>query len=123
MSIEGVRLNTRLDARLLEMAADGTGYGGAVVLFIAGGEASRKNLDERSKIVAAMVHWRLETLGGNIEPLAQRCMSFDVFGKSITKAPRAIDRLRANVQSSCRETSGSWDSVAPRSGYDGPDWR
>jgi hypothetical protein len=122
MSLEGVRINTRLDARILETASDGTGYGGGIVLFIAGSDASRRNLDERSKIVAAMVHWSLEAIGGNIEPLPRLCMSFDVFGKTITKAPKAIDRLRANVQSSCREAAGSWDGVAPPSGYDGPDW-
>lgn len=123
MSVEGVRINSRLDARVLETADDGSAYGGGIVLFIAGGDTARKNIEERCKIVAALVHWNLQTIGGNIEPLPRLCLSFDVFGKTATKAPKAIDRLRSNIESSCREVAGSWDSVAPPSGYDGPDWR
>lgn len=123
MELEGVRMNTHLDARLTEIGDDGAGYAGGVVSFLAGGDASRRNLEERSKIVAAVVHWSLEKSGGNFEPLPRLCMSFDVFGGTLTKAPTAIDRLRANMRSSCREAASNWDSVEPPSGYDGPDWR
>ena len=123
MQLEGVRINVRLDARALETAADGAAFCGGVVLFLASGEASRRNLDERSKIVAALVHWCLESVGGNVEPMPRLCISLDVFGGSATKAPTAIERLRQNVRSSCREAAGSWAAVAPPTGYDGPDWR
>ena len=123
MNLDGVRINTRLDARLLETDEDGAAFGGGVVLFTASTDASRSRIDERSKVVAAMVHWSLEEAGGNIEPLAKLCLSFDVFGMKITKAPKAIDRLRSNIGSSCREVASSWDGVAPPRSYDGPDWQ
>lgn len=123
MNVGGVRLNTRLDARLLALDDDGQAFGGGLVLFLAGGAQSRKNIEDRLKTVAALVHWTLETLESNIEALPKLCMSFDVFGQTLTKAPTAIDRLRANVQSSCREAANTWPGVEPPSGYDGPDWR
>lgn len=123
MAIDGVRLNTRLDAGLLEVGPDGEGYTGGLIMFLAGGDAGRKNVDERAKIAAALVHWNLQEMGGNFEPLPRLCLSFDVFGGAITKAPTAIDRLRANVRSSCREAASNWDSVEPPPSYDGPDWR
>lgn len=123
MTLDGVRVNARLDARLIETQDDGTAFGGGAVLFLAGAEPSRKNLAERSKLVAGIAHWNLENVGGNIEPLHRLCLSFDVFGHAITKAPEAIDRLRENVRSSCREAARNWDSVPPPEGYDGPDWR
>lgn len=123
MNLGGVRLNTRLDARILESTDDGSGFGGGVVMYLAAGEQSRKNVDDRCKTVAALVHWSLQSNGGNIEPLAKLCMCFDVFGQAITKAPKATDRLRANIEASCREAAGTWASVAPPNGYDGPDWK
>lgn len=123
MPIEGVRINVRLDARVIQTADDGSANSGGLALFVASGEASRKNLADRCKIVAAMIHWTLEHIGGNIEPLPKLCISFDVFGRTATKAPTSIDRLRANVHSSCREAARAWPDVEPPAGYDGPDWR
>lgn len=123
MPIEGVRLNVRLDARLLQTVEDGAANSGGLVLFVASGDASRKNLADRCKIVAASIHWCLEQIGGNVEPLPKLCISFDVFGKTVTRAPTATERLRTNIHSSCREAARAWPDVAPPSGYDGPDWR
>lgn len=123
MILEGVRVNTRLDAGIIETRDDGAAYSGGVVLFLASGGGSRKKVDERTKTVAAMVHWNLQEIGGNIEPIPRLCMSFDVFGGEVTKAPSAIDKLRANVRSSCKEAASNWAKVEPPPSYDGPDWR
>lgn len=122
MTLAGVRISTRLDCRLIETQEDETAVGGGVVLFVANADASRKLIEERSKIVAAMVHWNLQHVGGNIEPVERLCLSFDIFGSAVTKAPKAIERLRANVESSCREAASAWAAVAPPPSYDGPNW-
>lgn len=122
MNMEGVRINTRLDARLIEDQEDGTAYGGGLILFLASADGSRKNVDHRSKVVAALIHWSLQEAVGNIEPLERLCLSFDVFGSVLTKAPTSIDRLRSNIRSSCREAARAWPTVPPPPGYDGPDW-
>ena len=123
MSLEGVRVNTRLDVGVIETDEDGSAYSGGVVLFMANGGSARKNVAERAKTVAAMVHWNLQEVGGNIEPLPRLCLSLDVFGGELTKAPSAIDRLRANMKSSCKEAASNWTQVEPPPSYDGPDWR
>lgn len=123
MNVSGVRVNTRLDASVNEIDKAGARYSGGLILMLAGGEAGRKNFDERAKTAAALVHWSLEQLGGNIEPLAKLCLAVDVFGGSVTKAPTAIDRLRANVRSACGEAASNWPKIEPPPSYDGPDWR
>lgn len=123
LHLEGVRINTRLDAGLIEEATDGSAYGGGCVLFTANTDATRKHIEERRKTVAALVMWSLEEAGGNIEPLPRLCLSLDVFGESIVKAPTSVERLRANTRQSCVEVAGAWDRVSSPSGYDGPDWR
>lgn len=123
MMLEGVRVNSRLDVTVTETDREGVTSSGGCVMFIASTDNSRKNIEDRRKVVAATIHWTLESAGGNIEPLARLCMSFDVFGSVITKAPTAIDRLRQNIRSSCQEAAGRWDDVAPPAGYDGPNWR
>lgn len=123
MTLERVRVNARLDASVMETDKEENSHAGGCVIFAAAGDQSRKNLAERLKAVTALVHWELEHAGGNITPLPRLCMSFDVFGSTLTKAPTAIDRLRNNIRSSCQEAAGRWDNVAPPAGYDGPDWR
>jgi hypothetical protein len=120
MKLEGVSVNVRLDPPIIERNGDGT-FGGGCVLFLASTPDARKNIEERRKCVAAVAHWALE--GGNLEPLPRLCMSFDVFGKEIVRAPTAISRLRKTMTDSCREVYAKWDAIEPPSGYDGPDWR
>lgn len=121
-TVAGVQINVRLDASIIEIGDDGQAFTGGCVLFFASGEQSRKDLEDRLKTTAAIIHWTLESIGGNIEPLDRLCIAFDVFGQQIVKAPKGFDRLRANLVTSCREAASSWDSVAPPEGYDGPDW-
>jgi hypothetical protein len=35
---------------------------------------------------------------------------------------KVVERLRANIRSSCREAASCWDRIEPPEGYDGPDW-
>ena len=121
MKLEGVRVHARLDVTLSETAKDGVTYSGGCVLFLANTDAARRNIEARRNSVAALVHWSLE--GGNIEPLPRLCMSFDVFGETVIKAPQATDRLRRYVESSCAEAAARWDRVAPPADYDGPNWK
>lgn len=121
MTLEGVRLNTRLDVSLIETDDEDVTYSGGCVLFIANTDAARRNIEARRKSVAALVNWSLE--GGNIEPLPRLCMSFDVFGEVIVKAPTAIDRFRGYVASACSEAAARWPRVGPPEDYDGPDWQ
>jgi hypothetical protein len=123
MPLEGVRINARMDLTLTETTTAGVTYSGGVVMLIAGTDAARKKIDDRRKTVAALLFWGLQNLGGNFEPLEKLCLSFDVFGVVATPAPKAIERLRANIAVSCREAASTWDGVAPPPGYDGPDWR
>lgn len=121
--LERVRLNVRMDVTLSEEDNTGTTHIGGCVMILAAGGQARKNIQERSKAVAALIHWGLQVTNDNVEPLERLCMSFDVFGAKITKAPKAIDRLRANMTTACKEAAASWDGVEPPKGYDGPNWR
>lgn len=122
MKLEGVHVSIRLDARVMETQDDGATYAGGCILFLAGSADARKRIEDRRKYVAATIHWGLEG-SGQMEPLPRLCMSFDVFGKAMEKAPASYDRLRKNMQHSCAEVARAWDGVEPPSGYDGPDWK
>jgi len=122
VKIGGMPVNTRLEPPLTEPAPDGTTYAGGCVQFLASTPDSRKNIEDRRKYVAAIVHWALEQTSTNIEPLPRLCMSFDAFGREITKAPMSHERLRRAMTSSCQEAVEKWDRIAPPAGYDGPDW-
>ena len=121
MKLDGMRINTRLDVSVNDTARDGTVYSGGCILFLANTDAARRNIESRRSSVAALVHWCLE--GGNIEPLPRLCLSFDVFGEAVARAPQAIDRLRNSIESSCAEAVARWDRVQPPADYDGPNWR
>ena len=120
---EGVSINVRLDALVTYTDDEDVTYSGGCVLFLARTDTVRSNVEERRKSVAAMVHWSLEIADENIEVLPRLCMSFDVFGQTIVKAPRATNRLRSQIRSACNEAAARWDHVTPPSGYDGPHWR
>jgi hypothetical protein len=121
LKLAGVHINVRLDAHVIETGAGEQSNSGGCILFLASGEASRKRIEDRRKYVAATVHWALET--GQMEPLPKLCMSYDVFGGVIEKAPTSFERLRNSMRHSCDEVANRWDKVEPPGGYDGPDWR
>ena len=123
MKLGGVRINCRLDVSVSETGGDDVTYSGGCVLFVANTDSSRKNLEDRSKSVATMIQWELESSNPNIEPLPRLCISFDIFGQKITKAPNTSTRLRSQMRSSCEEAAGRWNTVEPPGGYDGPPWR
>lgn len=118
---EQVAINARLDCQIFKTLGDETVTGG-VILFYANTLESQKNIDERRRQVASLVHWALEE-NGQMEPQPSLCMSFGIFGASAVKSPDAKDRFRDAVDQSCREAALKWDSIEPPSGYDGPDWR
>ncbi len=122
MIIETVRINTRLDVTITDTDRAGATRSDGCVFMFANTTATRKWIEDRRKIVAAVVHWSLQKAGGNFEPIERLCLSFDIFGETITTAPTSFDRLRANIGSSCREAAAQWDGVAPPAGYDGPAW-
>jgi len=122
MKVEGVAVNVRLDPPMIERAPDDQTYGGGCVIFLANSPEARKNIDDRRKYVAAIAHWALSSGSANLEPLPRLCVSFDVFGKEITRAPTAFSRLRKSMSDSCREAAAKWDAIEPPAGYDGPDW-
>jgi len=121
MRLENVNVHITLDAGLMETTRKGETHSGGCILFMSASADARKNIDDRRKHVAALVHWGLE--GGQMEPLSKLCMSFDVFGTKLEKAPTSFTRLRAEMRDSCREVAARWDEVEPPNGYDGPDWR
>ena len=121
--LEGVLINVRLDVSVTHTDDEEVTYSGGCVLFVARTGAARRDIDERLKAVAAMIHWSLEIADANIEVLPRLCMSFDVFDQKIIKAPTATDRLRSQIRSACNEAASRWDSVIPPPDYDGPDWR
>lgn len=122
MRVEGVLVNVRLNASIFQDIGGET-YSGGCVLFMSGSEGARKNIETRCKTVAGAIHWALEGASKNIEPLPRLCISFDVFGNSITRATENYARLRHNITESCGEAFRTWDTVEPPSNYDGPDWR
>lgn len=121
MRINDVRLNTRLDASISHTDRDDVLRSGGCVLFLASTDPARKNIEARRRSVAAMIYWSLE--GGNIDPLPRLCLSFDVFGETVVRAPEATDRLRGQISSACREAATQWSRIEPPADYDGPDWR
>ena len=120
--VADVSINVRLDPPISEHAADGRVFSGGCVMLLASSPEGRKDIQERQKHVAAVTHWALESTATNTEPLARLCVSFDVFGSVVVKAPAANDRLRKKVAAACREVFDSWARVEPPAGYDGPDW-
>ena len=123
INIEGVNINVRLDASVVHVDRNGITNFGGCVLFVARTGTARRNIEDRRKAIAAMVHWSLEASDSNIEVLPRLCMSFDVFGCNLTKAPTAAGRLRSQIRSSCNEAAARWGRVTPPSDYDGLDWR
>jgi hypothetical protein len=123
MKRSGVTIHANLDLLLTETAKDGTTYSGGCVIFLAGTDGSRKRIEDRRKMVAALINWALEESNPNIEVLPRLCLSLDVFGGVCTPGPTAISRLRHNVEKSCAEAARAWDDIEPPNGYDGPDWR
>jgi len=120
MKLEGVHVNVRLDAGVMETQPDGSAHSGGCVLFLANSADSRRNIEARRRYVAATVHWALES--GQMPPAPRLCMSFDVFGKKMVKATETPNQLRRNMTQSCAEVALRWDKVEPPPGYDGPDW-
>ena len=123
ISLEGVRINVRLDVLVAHTDDEDITYSGGCVLFIARTGTARRHIEERRRAVVSMIHWSLEISDPNIEVLPRLCMSFDVFDHAIIKAPTATDRPRSQVRSACNEAAARWDSIAPPPDYDGPDWR
>ena len=121
--LEGVRINVRLDVLVTHTDDEEVTYSGGCVLFIARTGTARRNVEERRKAVAGMIHWGLQIADSNIEVLPRLCMSFDVFDQAIIKAPTATDRFRSQTRSACNEAASRWDRIAPPPDYDGPDWR
>jgi hypothetical protein len=119
----GVAINVRLDVLVREDLEDGAANGGGCAMFMAGSDDARKNIDKRRKHAAGLAHWALQQVPQGFEPLPRLCMSFDIFGGEIVKAPTSHERFRLAVEDSCREVAGRWDEVGPPAGYDGPDWR
>lgn len=122
MRIEGVRVSVRVDVPVAEVV-DEVAYSGGCVLFFANADPSRRNIEARRKSVASMILWALEVSNPNIDPLPRLCMSFDVFGEDIVKAPASTDRWRTHAESACDEAASRWDRVEPPEDYDGPAWR
>lgn len=119
----GVRLNTRLDVSVTETDDEDVTYSGGCVMFIANTDLARRNIEARRRAVAAILYWSLSASNPNIEPLPRLCMSFDVFGGEVVRAPTATERFRGQVVHACEEAADRWPRVAPPADYDGPDWR
>lgn len=119
LKVSGVMINVHLECQVYEKRGEETMTGG-IVMFYAQTPESRKNIELRRRQVAATIYWALE--GGQLEPAHRLCLSFDVFGQELVRAPEAKDRFRAEVENSCREVKLKWDTIEPPSGYDGPDW-
>ncbi|MBV9509301.1 MAG: hypothetical protein JO303_03340, partial [Caulobacteraceae bacterium] len=115
-------INARLDPPAIERKAEDAFVGGCV-LFFSNTEDGRRNIEDRRKFVAATVHWALDSHEQNIAPLPKLCISFDVFGNEIIRAPTSFQRLRKTMTDACREAAAKWPGVEPPQGYDGPDWR
>ncbi len=122
LKVGGVLINIRLDAQVYEARKDGERVTGGLVVFLAQTSDARKEIELRRRQVAATVLWGLEG-AGQMEAVPRLCMSFDVFGNEIVRAPDAKDRFRQDVLSSCQEAAMGWHRIAPPDGYDGPDWR
>lgn len=74
LKISGVRINVRLDAPISEEAPDGQMFSGGCVLFVANTPEARKNIDDRRKYVAALIHWALQENSSQMEPLPRLCL-------------------------------------------------
>lgn len=122
LKLEGVAVNVRLDPPMFESGPEEKTYAGGCVILLANSPEARKNIEDRRRYVAALAHWALEGGAANIEASPRLCVSFDVFGNHITKAPTAVSRLRQNIKASCREAASKWSGIEPPQGYDGPDW-
>jgi hypothetical protein len=120
LKLEGVSVHVPLDVGVVE-TEKGRSHSGGCVLFMSASADARKSIEDRRKQVASLVQWSLE--GGQMEPLPRLCMSFDVFGGKIEKAPAAFTRLRGDMRDSCHEVAARWNEVEPPNGYDGPEWR
>lgn len=121
--LSGVSINCRLNPPIIQTDKDGALHSGGCVMFTASGAQSRKNIEDRTKFVAAIVHWTLENVKNNIRPSPKLCLSFDVFGGAVVRAPTAYSRLRDKMEASCLEIASGWARIEPPDDYDGPAWR
>ncbi|BBK37725.1 hypothetical protein STAQ_28030 [Allostella sp. ATCC 35155] len=122
IDVEGVRINVGVDLTIEEEHRSGERHAGACVLLFVGSAAARREVPERSRKVAAIIHWALEVSAANVEPLPRLCLSVDIYGGEVTKASSSVDRLRHHIRSSCGEIASRWDRVTPPNEYDGPEW-
>jgi len=120
--VAGVTVNVRLDPPIIEQTGDQS-YGGGCVMFLASTPDARKNIEDRRKYVAAIAHWSLDGADANLQSHPRVCMSFDVFGNELTRAPTSFQRLRKTMTDTCREAFVKWPDIEPPAGYDGPEWR
>lgn len=122
IDIEGVRINVGVDLTIEEEDRSGARHAGACVLMFVGSTAARREVPDRSRKVAAIIHWALEAAAANVEPLPRLCLSADIYGGEVTKASSSVDRLRHHIRSSCGEIASGWERVTPPNDYDGPEW-
>lgn len=120
LKICDVAINVHLDPPMIEHGQGGEAFSGGCVMFLSNTPDGRKNIEDRRKYVAAVTHWALE--GGNLPPAPRLCVSFDVFGNEVTRAPTSVTRIRKTMTDACREVFRKWDDIEPPTGYDGPDW-
>lgn len=58
------------------------------------------------------MEWHLEQIAGvGVKVSPAHCVVIDVFGGTITRAPRAKARRRADIAAACREIALGWEGL------------
>lgn len=114
----GLTISVATHGIVQETKGDST-YGGGCIIFTAGSDAARQNIEGRLKITAGLLLWALEE-SGQMEPLPRLCFAIDVLGAQVIRASPSFERLRAHVEQASEEIVARWRGVKPPNGYDGP---
>jgi hypothetical protein len=119
MAVEGVRIKTQLDALLQEERTGVTSAGG-LLLITSQSEASRKNIKDRLKTTANLMHWTMTITSQNLPPKPRLCIVWDMADDALVASAPTYARMQTRVEASCREIDRAWNDVTPPPDYDGP---
>lgn len=122
LEIEGVAVSVNLDATTHRVDKDKLSRVGGLILSLAKSEPSARNRQERSKTAAVLVAlFAAKHLkhAGEADPAI--CLSLDVFGGNLIKAPNSYIKRVDNMSASCEEIALRWPGIEPPPDYDGPD--
>jgi len=106
--VEGVTISVRPEVVLSGQYRNEHSVGGFKIYL----SKNERLSDDGTATIGSMLHLFMEQNAptGHLCNL-RHCRVIDVFGRSCTPAPRAVNRRRAEIQAACREIAHRWPTI------------